>query len=137
MNTETIIRTYRVQELIDGKYHDRIISIRFCSASLPKDIWDDQDAVEDYLIDSPNEAGEYEDFTFKLAVEYTMTEYMDVLHLFDLMTDYHTSGSSKGTILVYKDCRKITGFAKCYEAMKYALENRDFIEEFYGLKCSY
>lgn len=132
MNLETIIRTYRVTELIDGKHYSRIISIRFCKNTCPKDIWDDQNAVEDYLIDSPNAAGDFEEFSFKFVLQHTMREYMDTMLIFDMMTDYSLIGSSKETILVYKDCRKITGFATCYEAMKYALENRGFIEEQYG-----
>lgn len=135
MNTEVIIRTYRVTELIDGKKHSRVISIRFCASSLPKNIWDDQNAVEDFIIDCPNKAGDYEEFTFKVVIQHTMKQYMDVLYIFDMMNDYHTAGSSEGTTLVYKDCRKITGFATCYEAMKYAIEHRDFIQDFYSPKC--
>ncbi len=132
MNLDTIIRTYRVKELIDGEYHSRIISIRFCKNTCPKDIWDDQDAVEDYIIDKPNEAGDFEEFSFKFVLQHTMREYMDTMFIFDMMTNYSLIGSSKETILVYKDCRKITGFATTYEAMQYAIKNRKFIEEQYG-----
>jgi hypothetical protein len=131
MQYETYIRTYQINELIDENWHKRIISIRFCDNTLPKDIWNDQDAIEDFIMDYPNINGQCEEFTFKFLIQHSMNEYSRVMFLFDNLQEFYTIGTEFGTELCYQDKHRITGFATCFDAMLYALENKPWIQNFF------
>ena len=69
---DKIVNTYKVTYQVNNKDQYKTIEIRFSRSNTPRDKWDHNDAVEDYLIDYCNDLEM--DAGFKTELLNTRTE---------------------------------------------------------------